>query len=168
MSNETDRMIPEDVDLNSLRSQIEADSVAINKLGLEYPSLEPELVDVSRHASESGFGKTAFVLLDRTPNGAAATRDVAQELLNTTDFETIIVRTPGSGAIVSHDFSRAQIEAAQYDFFANPEIASGAREFVDTLNTQQYPWMYINIAIAVALLLAILVSAYFARSSTHA
>lgn len=152
-------MIPSDIDIVSMRDQINADGVAIGQLGIEHPTLEPELQNVAQYGLDTNFGRTAFVILDHTPPEAGATRDVAQELLNTTDFDTIIVRAPGSGAVVSHDFSRAALEAAQYDFLSNPEIAPAARQFIDTLNGPVFPWMWINIVIAALLGLAIVITA---------
>ncbi|QGU02046.1 hypothetical protein CKALI_05885 [Corynebacterium kalinowskii] len=153
-------MTLENIDVASLREQINVDSVAIGDLGVTYPSLEQELIDASRHGMDTGFGRTAFVVLDDAPTGIATTRDVAQELLNTTSFDTIIVRSPYSGAIVSHDYSRAAIESAQYDFLANPQIANGAREFMDTLNGQFYPWSTINIIIGLVVILVVAFTAW--------
>lgn len=162
-------MTVENIDVNSLRDQINVDAVAIGKVGQDYPGLEQELIDVSRHGVETGFGRTAFVILDHTPAGVATTRDVAQELLNTTDFDTVIVRAPISGAIVSRDYSRAAIESAQYEFLGDPNIAPAARTFIDTLNHQTYPWAIINVVIALVVAVAVLVSVYFAWKvkSTH-
>lgn len=153
-------MTTENIDVASLRDQINVDAVAINQLGATYPHLEQELIDASRHGIDTGFGRTAFALLDHSPAGVATTRDVAQELLNTTNFDTIVVRTPYTGAIVSHDYSRAAIESAQYDFLANPEIAAAACEFMDTLNGQFYPWSTINIVIGATVALAIALTAW--------
>lgn len=153
-------MTLENIDVAPLREQINVDAVAIGQLGQTYPTLEQELIDATRHGVETGFGRAAFVILDDTPAGVATTRDVAQELLNTTDFDTIIVRSPHSGAIVSHDYSRAAIESAQYDYFANPQIAPASRQLMDTLHTQHYPWSLINIAIAVVVLAAIAITAW--------
>lgn len=156
-------MTLENIDVASLRDQVNVDGVAIGQLGQQYPLLEQELIDAARYGSESGFGRTAFVILDHTPSGVATTRDVAQEILITTNFDTVIVRAPVSGAVVSHDYSRAAIESAQYDFLADPEIAAASRTFMDTLNHQSYPWMAINLIIAGLILFSIVATVYFAR-----
>lgn len=158
-------MMLEGIDVESLRAQINSDGVAIDQLGKTYPSLEPELIAAAQHGEATGFGKTAFVILDQIPGEVSTTRNIAQELLNTTSFDTVIVRAPAGGAVVSHDYSRAQLESAQYDFLANPQIAPAAIEFMDTLNGQFYPWAVINIVIAALVALAI---AFVALSAVRA
>lgn len=148
-------MIPADVDLNALRSQLAADSVAIDEMGRQYPHLEGQLIEASNYAADSGFGTTGIVVLDRTPDLPTDVRDIAQELLNTTQYDNIIVRTPGTGAVVSHNHSRATLESAQWYFLNDPDFARGVHKLVDLTNQQQFPWAAVNVLIAALVILTV-------------
>ncbi|AKK03178.1 Rv1476 family membrane protein [Corynebacterium epidermidicanis] len=148
-------MIPADVDVDTLRAELAVDNVAINDLGRQYPQMEAELIDVSRHAADSGFGKTGIVILDETPKMPTDVRDIAQELLNTTDYSAIIVRTPATGSVVSRNHSRAVLESAQWHFLDDPSFSRGARTMIDMVNETSYSWAGINLIIAAIVLLAI-------------
>lgn len=157
-------MIPQDVDINSIRGELIADNVAINQIGREYPELEGQLIDVTHHAADSGFGKTGIVILDQTPASPISVRDIAQELLNTTDFSAIIVRTPHTGAVVSNNHSRAELESAQWHFLNTPDFVAGSRTLIDEVNVHTFPWAEINLAIAGLVLLAVIAVAFQAMA----
>ncbi|MDU0477729.1 hypothetical protein QVA66_00560 [Staphylococcus chromogenes] len=162
-------MVPEDVDMNALRADLAADNVAVYELGKQYPHLEPQLIDVSRHAETTGFGKTGIVVLDRTPQMPTDVRDIAQELLDTTGYDAIILRTPGTGSVVSRHHSRAELESAQWHFLDEPDIAAGARELIDRCNEHFFPWAGINMVIGGLIVLAIALAAlgYLRQTRMH-
>lgn len=147
-------MIPHDVDMESLARQLSEDGVAIGAVGEEYPRMEGELHQVLEEASASGFGSTGMVLLDSTPEQAADQRDIAQDLLNAGELDTVIVRSPGSGAIVSDVHSRAEIESAQAHFLNNPDIVAATRSLVDHISAADVNWAGVT-----ALLLAVVIIA---------
>lgn len=135
-------MIPADVDLDDLRHQLGEDAVAFGTLVPEgrAAELEPGLLGAVDHARDTDFGTLGIVLLERTPPQAADMRDVAQELLMSTDLDTVIVRSPHSGAVVSDMHSRAELEMAQYPFLGNADIVGAAHRFVDDVNVAAANW----------------------------
>ncbi|MGZ7496683.1 Rv1476 family membrane protein [Corynebacterium sp. ZY180755] len=121
-------MIPADVDMGDLTKQLADDQVA-----LESPNsqLHGDLLSVVQDLSSSEFGTVGIAVLDETPQQTADLRDIAQVLLDESTLESVIVRAPSSGAIVSDVHSRADIESAQWDFLANPDYAEATRTLGD-------------------------------------
>lgn len=144
-------MIPADVDLDDLTRQLDEDAVAFGVFvpGEKAADLEPGLLDAVARAEGTDFGSLGFVVLERTPPHTADIRDVAQELLMATDVDTVIVRAPHSGAVVSETHSRAALEVAQYPFLGNPDIVGATHRFVDDVSAAAASWPS-----AVALILA--------------
>ncbi|MCS5479507.1 hypothetical protein NYP18_07540 [Corynebacterium sp. YIM 101645] len=135
-------MIPADVDLDDLNRQLGEDAVAFGAFVPEGKAadLEPGLLDAVAHARDTDFGALGLVILERTPPQTADMRDVAQELLMSTDLDTVIVRAPHSGAVVSDVHSRAGLEVAQYPFLGNPDVVGAAHRFVDDVNASAASW----------------------------
>ncbi|MBI9000486.1 hypothetical protein M0E87_11325 [Corynebacterium sp. CCM 9185] len=157
-------MVPADIQLTDITEDLSADGVAIGSLDTQYPGLSDALSTVVDEARESGFGELRFVFLDSAPAVAADQRDIAQDLLDVTGADTLILRSPVGGAVVSGDHSRAAIESAQVDLFANPDLVAGAQMFVEDLSHSTVPWQAINIGIMLVVLVAVLVTALVLRS----
>ena len=66
-------------------------------------------------------------------------------------MDTVIVRAPESGAIVSDVHPRGAIEAAQYPFLGNPDIVGGVFGFIDDVNGWSVNWPLALVLIAVTL-----------------
>lgn len=135
-------MIPADVDLDDLNRQLGEDAIAFGSFVPEGKAadLEPGLLDAAAHARDTDFGPLGLVILERTPPQTADMRDIAQELLMSTDLDTIIVRSPHSGAVVSDVHSRAELEMAQYPFLGNADVVGAAHRFVDDVNATAASW----------------------------
>ncbi|QGU07443.1 hypothetical protein COCCU_07550 [Corynebacterium occultum] len=154
-------MIPADIDLEDLAFQLQEDRVAIGGVGQDYPIMEGELLETLAHADARGFGSTGIVVLDQTPVQAADQRDIAQELLNLTGVDTVIVRSPGSGAIVSDIHSRSDIESAQWHFLGNNDYVAATRELVDRMvDTPEPSWILLSL-LAILFFTAVAVLAWF-------
>lgn len=153
-------MIPAEVDIADLTRQLDEDSVAFGPFmpAERVDVLEPGLIDAVAHADSSGFGSLGVVVLDFDTAHAPDVRDVAQDLLLASDLETVIVRTPGSGAIVSEVHTRADIESAQYRFLGNPDIVGGVFGFIDDVNATSISW----ISVAAVIVLTVVAVAAFA------
>ena len=146
-------MIPDGVDIDDLSRQLAEDSVAFGSFVPveQVSSLEPGLIDAVSHAEQSGFGSLGVVVLEHTPPHTPDLRDVAQDLLLGTDVDTVIVRAPESGAVVSDVHSRGAIEAAQYPFLGNPDIVGGVFGFIDDVNGSSADWVSAVALIVIAL-----------------
>lgn len=110
-------VIPADVNMDDLKKQLAEDQVALESADSQ---LHRDLLTVIEDLSSSEFGSVGIAVLDETPQQTADLRDIAQMLLNESVVDSVIVRAPSSGAIVSNIYSRADIESAQWDFLANP------------------------------------------------
>ncbi|MBI8988917.1 DUF6676 family protein [Corynebacterium meridianum] len=157
-------MIPADINLTDITKDLADDGVAIGSLDSEYPGLSDALSGVIDNARSGGFGELRFVFLDSAPAVAADQRDVAQDLLDATGADTLILRSPAGGAVVSGEHSRAAIESAQVDLFGNPDLVAGTQIFVDDLTRATVPWQGINIGMAAVVLVAVLVTVITLRS----
>ncbi|MEZ2121289.1 MULTISPECIES: DUF6676 family protein [unclassified Corynebacterium] len=151
-------MIPTEIDLTDIVEDLADDDVAIGSLGAEHPGLESALSNVIDDARQSGFGELRFVFLDSAPAMSADQRDIAQDLLMDTGADTVIVRSPAGGAVVSDNHSRAAIESAQVDLFQNPDLVEGTRTFVNDLDGAIVPWQAINLGVLAVVLCAIMVT----------
>ncbi|MDO5511114.1 DUF6676 family protein [Corynebacterium sp.] len=165
-------MIPEGVDIDDLSLQLAEDSVAFDAVAPaeRIDSLEPGLIDAVTHAGDSGFGSLGVVVLTHTPAHTPDLRDVAQDLLLGTDLETVIVRAPGSGAMVSEVHSRGALESAQHPFLANPDVVGGVFGVIDDVNGWSTNWPFALAAMVAALAVLVLATGWSAwkKSSRRA
>lgn len=157
-------MIPADIDVDGLAAQLTEDGVAIDQLGHHYPSMEGELQQVLAEAGRSDFGSAGIVLLDHAPERSADQRDIAQDLLNLTNLDTVIVRSPGSGAIVSDVHTRAEIESAQWHFLGNSDYVAATRDLVGAINSAGVNWPMVTAVLLVTLVAAVALTAWSVRS----
>lgn len=147
-------MIPPDVDLDDLAHQLGEDSVAF---GAFVPTeraaeLQPGLADAVAHAGATDFGSLGVVILEQAPAHAPDMRDVAQDLLLSTELDTVIVRAPHSGAVVSDVHSRADLESAQYPFLGNPDLVGATHRLIDDVNAASVNWPLVMAAIILGVL----------------
>lgn len=160
-------MIPENIDIAELAKELEDDAVAMGPLtGERYPTLESDLADVIGDAADGEFGSLGYVVLDSTPVVTADIRDIAQELLNETSLDTIVVRAPDSGAVVSNIHSRASLESAQYEMLGTFDYVEGASLLVRDVTgsgLSSIDWGQISLVLVVALLIVLIISAFFVR-----
>lgn len=157
-------MIPPDVDLDALAADLKEDSVAVGALGQEYPDLEGYLHEVAQEAAENGRGDYAFVVLDKMPEMPADMRDIAQELLHRTDADTVVLRTPQYGTIVSSEHSRAEIEAAELVIFQDNDYVASFRWLTETLGQQPVAWGWVHVLLLVVVVVAVAFAALSFRS----
>ena len=116
-------MVPESVDVAAFVGELSDDQVAIDAaMNPDVAAgMESGLKEAIAYAQAQDFGSLGFVAFDADPGQHADVRDIAQVLLDDTGLDTVIVRAPGNGAIVSDLYSRAEIEAAQQEFFATAD-----------------------------------------------
>lgn len=125
-------MIPPDVDLNRILTDIKQDSVSV---GMNIKKAEPtfalDLATAVANLESGEFGTLGVIVLEVTPSPASSIRDIGQEVLMRSDKDTIAVRTPGSGAVVSDIHSRASLESGQEFFLNNNDYIQGTVALVN-------------------------------------
>ena len=160
-------MIPENIDLKQLASELGDDAVAMGEhTGNQFPTLEKDLINVVSDAKESDFGSLGVVILDETPVMTSDLRDIAQELLIQTDLDTVVVRAPMSAAVVSDVHSRAALESGQHDLLGTTDYVLGTELLVQDVTEStvgNIDWGQLLIWGLVALAIAVVVAGVSVR-----
>ena len=108
-------MVPESVNLSDLSEQLLVDGVALER---DNDALHQDLMAARDYATSRGVGDM---------------RDIAQELARDTGIATMVVKVPGTAAVVSTKYSRADLEKAQQSLVVQPDYGVGVRGFADSL-----------------------------------
>ena len=123
-------MVPESVNLSDLSEQLLVDGVALER---ESDALHRDLVAARDYAASRGGGELGIAVLEAPPARLADMRDIAQELARDTGIATMVVKVPGTAAVVSTKYSRADLEKAQQSLVVQLDYGVGVRGFADSL-----------------------------------
>lgn len=123
-------MVPESVNLSDLSEQLLVDGVALER---DNDALHRDLVAARDYAASRGVGELGIAVLEAPPARLADMRDIAQELAWDTGIATMVVKVPGTAAVVSTKYSRADLEKAQQSLVVQPDYGVGVRGFADSL-----------------------------------
>lgn len=123
-------MVPESVNLSDLSEQLLVDGVALER---ESDALHQDLIAARDYATSRGVGELGIAVLEAPPARLADMRDIAQELAQDTGIATMVVKVPGTAAVVSTRYSRADLEKAQQSLVVQPDYGVGVRGFADSL-----------------------------------
>ena len=123
-------MVPEYVNLSDLSEQLLVDGVALER---DNDALHRDLVAARDYAASRGVGELGIAVLEAPPARLADMRDIAQELARDTGIATMVVKVPGTAAVVSTKYSRADLEKAQQSLVVQPDYGVGVRGFADSL-----------------------------------
>ena len=123
-------MVPESVNLFDLSEQLLVDGVALER---ESDALHRDLVAARDYAASRGVGELGIAVLEVPPARLADMRDITQELAWDTGIATMVVKVPGTAAVVSTKYSRADLEKAQQSLVVQPDYGVGVRGFADSL-----------------------------------
>lgn len=152
-------MVPDEVDVPQLAQRLKHDGVAYSA-----PSLESDAqlnADVAKQLRE-GDG---LAVVDVSVSKAADARDIAQELYDATDLQTVIVQTPRHVSSVSENYSRADIESAQAQLTPGLNQVDLLERYYAGLEHSSFPM--IAIVVAVLILALILGGLSYRRASQH-
>ena len=123
-------MVPESVNLSDLSEQLLVDGVALER---DNDALHQDLMAAKDYAASRGVGELGIAVLEAPPARLADMRDIAQELARDTGIATMVVKVPGTAAVVSTRYSRADLEKAQQSLVVQPDYGVGVRGFADSL-----------------------------------
>ena len=123
-------MVPESVNLSDLSEQLLVDGVALER---DNDALHQDLMAARDYAASRGVGELGIAVLEAPPARLADMRDIAQELARDTGIATMVVKVPGTAAVVSTRYSRADLEKAQQSLVVQPDYGVGVRGFADSL-----------------------------------
>ena len=123
-------MVPESVNLSDLSEQLLVDGVALER---DNGALHRDLMAAKDYAASRGVGELGIAVLEAPLARLADMRDIAQELARDTGIATMVVKVPGTAAVVSTKYSRADLEKAQQSLVVQPDYGVGVRGFADSL-----------------------------------
>ncbi|AZA13604.1 DUF6676 family protein [Corynebacterium choanae] len=151
-------MVPADIDIAAIERDLADDGVALGSIGEQYPGLITDSRELVEYAQNTDFGNLCLVQVEPAPSFIADHRDIAETILRDTDCTTVIARSLTGGDIVSENFSRAAIEANQFDLLGNPDYVGSARVFVDQVHGHTTSWQLISLLAAAVIVTAFVIT----------
>ncbi|OBK22237.1 hypothetical protein A5634_07665 [Mycobacterium asiaticum] len=138
--------IPQDVDIDSIKAQVAADGVAAA------PAAESGLQEVVSQARGDGI-KLKIVLLDHNPPNDTPLRDIATVVGADYPDSTVLVLSPSYVGSYSSHYPRVTLEAGE-DHSKTGNPVQSAQNFLNELNTPEFPWTAFTIVLLIGVLAA--------------
>ena len=133
--------IPQDVDIASVKAQVAADGVAAA------PAAEQGLQDVVSQARGDGTN-LKIVLLDHNPPNDTPLRDIATVVGADYPDATVLVLSPSYVGSYSSHYPRVTLEAGE-DHSKTGNPVQSAQNFLNELNTPEFPWTAFTIVLLI-------------------
>lgn len=138
--------LPVSTPLDQCMAQV-MDDVAAD--GIAAPAVEvPGLQKVVAGARQSGLD-LKVVVMDKSPPIDTPLRDIATEVGQAHPGATVLVISPGWAGTYSTRYDRVTLEAGQDVAKTAPDAVQGAQNFVDQLNTPDFPWTPFTILLVI-------------------
>ncbi len=138
--------IPPDVDMDVVLAEVAADGVSAA------PADEAGLQRVVADAQQQGID-LKVVVIDTNPPIDTPLRDIATVVAQSHPDATVLVLSPSFAGTHSQVFDRVTLEAGE-DLAKTGNPVQSAQNFVDQLNTPDFPWTGLTIVLTVGVLLA--------------
>jgi hypothetical protein len=140
--------IPPDVDINAVKSEVAEDGVSAP------PADEPGLLQVVEQAERDGID-LKIVVIPSNPHIDTPLRDIATEVGQANPGSTVLVLSPSFTGTYSTEFDRVTLEAGE-DLAKTGDPVQSSQNFVSQLNTPDFPWTGLTIAVTVGVFLAVI------------
>lgn len=150
-------MIPSDVDIPNLETQLQADSVAASNVELAHDTAFNSLVATTLHPQHG------FAVIDSPGASLADARDIAQALQDSTGLDTVFVQVPLGVSAVSHTYNRAQIESAQAGIAPGTPQADALGHFYGSVDSAGIPLAPVILVLTISIVLVALSALKSAR-----
>ncbi len=138
--------IPQDVDITAVKAQVAAAGVSAP------PAAMPGLLEVVNHARGEGID-LKIVLLDHNPPNDTPLRDIATVVGADYPDATVLALSPNYVGSYSTHYPRVTLEAGEdISKTGNPE--QSAQNFLNELNTPEFPWTALTILLLIGVLAA--------------
>lgn len=141
--------IPQDVDIESIKAQVAVDGVAAA------PAAEPGLLEVVNQARGDGIN-LKIVLLDHNPPSDTPLRDIATVVGADHPDSTVLVLSPSYVGSYSSAYPRVTLEAGE-DHSKTGNPTQSAQNFLNELNTPEFPWTALTIVLLIVVFAAAVV-----------
>ncbi|HTQ18560.1 MAG TPA: DUF6676 family protein [Mycobacterium sp.] len=138
--------IPQDVDMNFIKAQVKASGVSAPPVAMA------GLLEVVDHAQAEGIN-LKIVLLDHNPPHDTPLRDISTVVGADYPDATVLTLSPSFVGTYSTHFARVTLEAGEdHAKTGNPVVS--ANNFLNELNTPEFPWSGLTILLLIVVLAA--------------
>jgi len=139
----------------------------VAKDGVAAPSAEVTgLQKVVAGASERGMD-LKVVVMEKSPPIDTPLRDIATQVGQQHPGSTVLVLSPGWAGTYSTTYDRVILEAGQDVAKQTPNPVQGAQNFVDQLNTPDFPWIAFTMILVIGVSAAAVMARFLQRSAKH-
>ncbi len=139
----------------------------VAKDGVAAPSAEVAgLQKVVAGASDRGMD-LKVVVMEKSPPIDTPLRDIATQVGQQHPGSTVLVLSPGWAGTYSTTYDRVILEAGQDVAKQTPNPVQGAQNFVDQLNTPDFPWIAFTMILVIGVSAAAVMARFLQRSAKH-
>lgn len=139
----------------------------VAKDGVAAPSAEVAgLQKVVAGAGDRGMD-LKVVVMEKSPPIDTPLRDIATRVGQQHPGSTVLVLSPGWAGTYSTTYDRVILEAGQDVAKQTPNPVQGAQNFVDQLNTPDFPWIAFTIILVIGVSAAAVMTRFLQRSAKH-
>jgi hypothetical protein len=142
--------IPPEVDMPAVQADVARDGVSAP------PADEPGLLQVVQQAQQDGID-LKIVVIEHNPHIDTPLRDIATEVGQAHPGSTVLVLSPSFAGTYSSEYDRVTLEAGE-DLAKTGNPVQSSQNFVSQLNTPDFPWTGLTIALTIAVFLAVVVT----------
>jgi hypothetical protein len=140
--------IPQDVDMAAIKAQVASAGVSAP------PDAMPALLDLVHQAKDHGIN-LKIVVLDHNPPNDTPLRDISTVVGADYHDATVLTLSPSYVGSYSTQFPRVTLEAGE-DISKTGNTVHSAQNFVNELNTPEFPWTALTIVLLIGVLAAAL------------
>ena len=105
------------------------------------------------------------VVMEKSPPIDTPLRDIATRIGQSHPDSTVLVLSPGWAGSYSTTYDRVLLEAGQDVAKLAPNPVQGAQNFVDQLNTPDFPWIAFTVFLVFGVFAAAVVTRFLQRSA---
>ncbi|AXN44220.1 hypothetical protein DSM43518_05097 [Mycobacterium marinum] len=138
--------IPQDVDMAAVKAEVAAIGVSAP------PEALPGLVEVVSQAQHDGIN-LKIVLIDHNPPNDTPLRDIATVVGADYPDVTVLALSPSYVGSYSKEFPRVTLEAGE-DHSKTGNAVQSAQNFLNELDTPEFPWTGLTIFLLIGVLAA--------------
>ena len=139
----------------------------VKKDGVAAPAADSAaLRKIVTEAKENGID-LKVVVMPTSPPIDTPLRDIATEIGHANPGSTVLVLSPGWAGTYSTSFDRVILEAGQDVAKTAPNPVAGTQAFVDQLETPDFSWMGLTIALVVGVAAAAVLTRVLQRRAAH-
>lgn len=139
----------------------------VAKDGVAAPAADAgELQKIVAAAKQKGID-LKVVVMEKSPPIDTPLRDIATEIGQANPDSTVLVLSPGWAGTYSSGFDRVILEAGQDVAKVAPNPVVGTQAFVDQLETPDFSWMGLTVALVVGVAAAAVLTRVLQRRAAH-